>query len=566
MKKYITLLLAAALIFCLTACGLDGSDDMEGGRIPGNGQPNTSSAGNKDSSDAEGNPAGTQGNPEGLGSRILIAYFSVPEDVETVDAVAGASIVVTDGEKLGNTEYVAKLVWQTVGGDLFRIETVEPYPLEHNPLVDYAADEQDEGARPELKNQVENFEQYETVILGFPNWWADLPMPVYTFLEEYDFGTKTVIPFVTHGGSGFSGTLRTIAKLLPDASVSDNTLSLSRNSVADARETVISWAESLGIYDAGEEEGNAEDMSGMAGEENAGDLDGAAGKEPGKAAEEKSENTGDTVATAAADPKNSQVLYLWEEGNMPAKTQYTQNNGNYADDPDFRPYVVTFPVPESTPVKGAVLINAGGAFQFRSDQMEGTPVAEELSKLGYQSFVVNYRLRPYTQEEGALDLARAVRFVRKHAEVYGIDEEDIAVMGFSAGGILAGEMLLNFDGTVNGTALDADYVPDELDEISADAGADGMIYSFYGRLSVASDDVEKFAASDLPPTYFCYGTRDPFVRQFEKCIAALKKAGVVVASDVLEGQPHGYGYTQGWIPAYDEWLAGIFANNSIQGR
>ena len=274
--------------------------------------------------------------------------------------------------------------------------------------------------------------------------------------------------------------------------------------------------------------------------------------------------SGNTVASAAADPRNQQILYLWEEagaGNMPSVTEYTQNNGNYADDPDFRPYVVTFPVPEGTPVKGAVLINAGGAFLYRSDQNEGTPVAEELAKLGYQSFAVNYRLRPYTQEEGALDLARAVRFVRKNADVYGIDEKDIAVMGFSAGGILAGEMLLNFDGTVNGTALDERYVPDELDEFSADAGADGMIYSFYGRLSVASDDVEKFASSDLPPTYFCYGTRDPFVNQFEKCITALQEAGVAVEVDVLEGRPHGYGYTEGWIPAYDAWLEEVFAGN-----
>lgn len=134
-------------------------------------------------------------------------------------------------------------------------------------------------------------------------------------------------------------------------------------------------------------------------------------------------------------------------------------------------------------------------------------------------------------------------------------------MGFSAGGILAGEMLLNFDGTVNGTALDKDYVPDSLDEISADAAADGMIYSFYGRLSVASADSEKFAQSDLPPTYFCYGTRDPFVSQFEKCIDALKEAGVPTKTDVLDGRPHGYGYTEGWIPAYSEWLENIFKNN-----
>ncbi len=270
---------------------------------------------------------------------------------------------------------------------------------------------------------------------------------------------------------------------------------------------------------------------------------------------------GDTVLTAAADPHNRQTLFLWEAGNAPAVTVYTENDRNYFDEPDFRPYLVTFPVPEGTPVKGAVLICAGGAFQYRSDENEGTPVAEALSALGYQSFVVNYRLRPYTQEEGALDLARAVRFVRRNAETYGIDPNDIAVMGFSAGGILAGEMLLHFDGDVNGTTLDPGYTPDALDAVSADAGAAGMIYSFYGRLSVASADVEKFAASALPPTWFCYGTRDPFVREFEKCIAALREAGVEVVSNVLQDRPHGYGYTEGWIPAYDGWLTEVFAKN-----
>ena len=109
--------------------------------------------------------------------------------------------------------------------------------------------------------------------------------------------------------------------------------------------------------------------------------------------------------------------------------------------------------------------------------------------------------------------------------------------------------------------MDDSYVPDELDGISADAGADGMIYSFYGRLSVASTDTDKFASSNLPPTYFCYGTRDPFVGEFEECVEALKEAGVPVEVDALEGRPHGYGYTEGWIPAYDAWLTGIFENN-----
>lgn len=185
----------------------------------------------------------------GENSHVLIAYFSVPEDVDTdgVDAIAGASIVVKDGEVTGNTEYVAGLIQETVGGDLFRIETVQAYPLDHDPLVDQAAEEQDEDARPALSTHIENPEQYDTIILGYPNWWGDLPQPLYTFLEEYDFSGKTIIPFVTHGGSGFSGTRETISRLQPGAVVSDNTLSLSRGDVAGSRDEVIAWAEGLGL-------------------------------------------------------------------------------------------------------------------------------------------------------------------------------------------------------------------------------------------------------------------------------------------------------------------------------
>lgn len=268
-----------------------------------------------------------------------------------------------------------------------------------------------------------------------------------------------------------------------------------------------------------------------------------------------------TVLEAEPDASLSQAFYLWEENNAPAVTEYTVNDQNYFDDPDFRPYLTSYPVPKGRTIKGAVLICAGGAFQFRSDESEGVMIAEELTKLGYQSFVVDYRLSPYTQEEGALDLARAVRFVRKNAEIYGIEEENIAVMGFSAGGILAGEMLLNYDGIIDGTALDDNYVPDELDKISADAAADGMIYSFYGRLSVASDDVEKFASSDLPPTYFCfcYGDGDPFVDQFEKCVKALQDAGVTVESHELQNMGYGFGPEGDWIPDYDRFLQKTFS-------
>lgn len=183
------------------------------------------------------------------GSSILIAYFTMPEDVDPAgaDAVAGASIVVRDGEILGNVEYMAQTIQQAVGGDLLRIETVEEYPLEHEALVDFAAEEQEAGARPELATQIENLEQYDTIFLGYPNWWGDMPQALYTFLELYDLSGKTIIPFCPHGGSGFSRTQSTIAELQPNATVREDGLTLSRNDVADSAEQVTAWAQGLGL-------------------------------------------------------------------------------------------------------------------------------------------------------------------------------------------------------------------------------------------------------------------------------------------------------------------------------
>lgn len=255
LKNILCFCITVLLVSGLTGCGKEGRDnsveeapvqEVEETKDPeSQNEGNDSEAAEIAADQQESTDADSESSAEG--SNILIAYFSIPEDVETTDAVSGASIVVKDNEKLGNTEYVAKVIQQTVGGDLFRIETVEAYPLDHDPLVDQAADEKDEDKRPELLSHVENFEQYETVILGFPNWWGDFPMPVYTFLEEYDFGGKTIILFVTHGGSGFSGTVSTLSELCPDALVSENTLSLSRNDVAESEEDVVSWAGSLGL-------------------------------------------------------------------------------------------------------------------------------------------------------------------------------------------------------------------------------------------------------------------------------------------------------------------------------
>ncbi|MDR2037261.1 MAG: alpha/beta hydrolase [Bacteroidales bacterium] len=266
------------------------------------------------------------------------------------------------------------------------------------------------------------------------------------------------------------------------------------------------------------------------------------------------------IPNGKTDNPSQTEIYLWSDGNMPATTSYqTVANSSNPDGTDFRPYMVYYPVRQGVKVKGAVLVCPGGAFAFRSGS-EGAPVAEVLSELGYQSFVVNYRLRPYTQQEGALDLARAVRFVRLHADYYGIDADNIIVAGFSAGGILCGEQVLNYRGAVNGSSLDSNYVPDELDQVSADVKGIGHIYSFYGRLSVASTDVELFRRSNLPPAFFCYGTNDGFANQFAACVNALRQAGIEVEDFVLQGWPHGYGVRGNWIQAFDTWLVNLFNN------
>ena len=113
-------------------------------------------------------------------------------------------------------------------------------------LIDYAATEQDENARPEMTEHIENLDQYDTVFIGYPNWWADLPMAVYSFFDEYDFSGKTIIPFNVHNGSGFSRTIQTIEDLEPDAVVIEDGFTVNERDVADAAQDVADWLDRLG--------------------------------------------------------------------------------------------------------------------------------------------------------------------------------------------------------------------------------------------------------------------------------------------------------------------------------
>lgn len=133
-----------------------------------------------------------------------------------------------------------------VGGDLFSIRTSVVYPADGGELIDYAAQEQEENARPELTTHIENLDGYDTIFIGYPNWWAGLPMAVYSFFDEYDFSGKTIIPFNVHNGSRFSRTIQTIQELEPDATVVEDGFTVSEQTVAEAAEDVAAWLEGLG--------------------------------------------------------------------------------------------------------------------------------------------------------------------------------------------------------------------------------------------------------------------------------------------------------------------------------
>lgn len=178
--------------------------------------------------------------------KILVAYFSMPETTNpnNMTTEEANSTVVIDGEVLGNTQYMAQVIQRTTNADIYRIEPQTPYPTDHTTLVDQARDEQNQDTRPAIKDSISNFDSYDTIFIGYPIWWSDLPQILYTFFDTYDFSGKTVIPFSTHGGSSFAGTPATIQRLEPNAKMLDG-LTISRNNIQDAEQEIITWVNGL---------------------------------------------------------------------------------------------------------------------------------------------------------------------------------------------------------------------------------------------------------------------------------------------------------------------------------
>ncbi|MDO4277042.1 MAG: flavodoxin [Eubacteriales bacterium] len=201
-------------------------------------------------------------------SRILIAYFTWADNTVVTDQEASLQSALSHYESMGDSDQygadaissasilapgnaarMAEWIQQEVGGNLFSIVVQDPYPSDYDDCMNRAADEKAENARPALAEHVENFEDYDIIFLGFPNWWYTLPMPVLTFVEEYDFSGKTVVPFCTHGTGGLSATIRDLENALPDSANILDPIGVYRADILQAQPEIQEWLRELDFVD-----------------------------------------------------------------------------------------------------------------------------------------------------------------------------------------------------------------------------------------------------------------------------------------------------------------------------
>lgn len=140
----------------------------------------------------------------------------------------------------GNTEIVSEMIADITGGDLFQVETVKEYPADYYECIDEAKKELQNGARPELKKYMDSLDGYDTVYVGYPNWWGTMPMAMFTFLERCDLSGKRIFPFCTNEGSGMGGSERDLKRICKGAVV-EKGLSIHGAEAADSRSKVENW-------------------------------------------------------------------------------------------------------------------------------------------------------------------------------------------------------------------------------------------------------------------------------------------------------------------------------------
>lgn len=192
--------------------------------------------------------AGTQGDgnsqPENTQSQTVESTQAQQDNAileEDVDAVTSPSVIAP-----GNVQELAGWVQEQTGGDLFSIRVAEPYSSDWDECLSRANDERGEDARPELVENVENLDRYDTVFLGYPNWWYGVPMALLSFLEENDLSGKQVYLFCSHGTGGLADSVDIIEEAIPNAEISDNVFDCYEEDASSSQDEIQSWLGELG--------------------------------------------------------------------------------------------------------------------------------------------------------------------------------------------------------------------------------------------------------------------------------------------------------------------------------
>lgn len=217
MKKLCSLIMVLALLFTFAACSNSTNHDDS---PPAQQQSDTQNTVH----DEESDKANDDSAPTETGVKSLVVYFSWS----------------------GNTENVAKSVKSQTGSNIFEIIPATPYSDDYDTVVDLAQEEQRNNTRPEILGSIENIEQYDVIYVGFPNWWGDMPMILYTFFDTYDLSGKTVALFCTSGGSGLSGTVNEVKSLEPNATVTEG-LHIGSGSSSNPDNAVSEWLNDIGL-------------------------------------------------------------------------------------------------------------------------------------------------------------------------------------------------------------------------------------------------------------------------------------------------------------------------------
>lgn len=249
MRRWMAAALAALMVLSLAACAgnqqeeqsasAEATEQSQSASVQEEEEPASTEQQSEEPASSTEQPSDTQE------SGVLVAYFSWADNAVIdgeVDAVASPSVTAP-----GNVQQLAQWVSERTGGDLFSIQVTEPYSSDWDACLERANQERAEDARPELTASVEQLERYDTVFLGYPNWWYGVPMALLSFLEENDLSDKQVYLFCSHGTGGLASSVEQIDEALPDSTaLSENIFDVYEEDAASSQQDILAWLEELG--------------------------------------------------------------------------------------------------------------------------------------------------------------------------------------------------------------------------------------------------------------------------------------------------------------------------------